>query len=480
MKAFMESDGVWKELLPSGLRSPTSDLVTETETPNSTITTEHSKNYLIRMRAQELQKTLTFSGSTKLGANDGQTSPLYRTIDSIKQTKIFPGRIKKRVVLKNGNVNLCKEHIDKRSKRYLQDLFTTMVDIQWRWNLLVFAMGFILSWLGFSVLWWLICFSHSDFDNLDNNEWIPCVMNVKSFTSAFLFSIETQHTIGYGSRYTTEECPEAIFVMCMQSVVGVMIQCFMVGFVFAKLSRPQKRSQTLMFSRNAIVCLRDSKLCLMFRICDVRNRSHIIGASVSAQIISRKVTQEGEVISYYHTYIPVKFDNSNANVLLIWPATIVHEIDEKSPFYNLSSDEMMREKFEIIVILEGTIESTGQSVQARSSYLPSEILWGHRFEQLVSYRRESGEYRVDYGRFNNTYEVDTPLCSAKDYYKYQQFIAEQQNSVNRNINFIEFVPKRSNSDETRAHSTDCTVCSINGNTIIGSSLSNRQLPENTV
>ena len=73
--------------------------------------------------------------------------------------------------------------------------------------------------------------------------------------------------LGYGSRYTTEECPEAVFVMCMQSVVGVMIQCFMVGFVFAKLSRPQKRSQTLMFSRNAIVCLRDSKLCLMFRVC---------------------------------------------------------------------------------------------------------------------------------------------------------------------------------------------------------------------
>ncbi len=68
---------------------------------------------------------------------------------------------------------------------------------------------------------------------------------------------------------------------------------------------------------------------------DVRNRSHIIGASVSAQIISRKVTQEGEVIPYYHTQIDVKFDNSDENVFLIWPATIVHEINERSPFYNV-------------------------------------------------------------------------------------------------------------------------------------------------
>lgn len=53
------------------------------------------------------------------------------------------------------------------------------------------------------------------------------------------------------------------------------------------------------------------------------------------------------------------------------------------------------------------------TTQARSSYLPSEILWGHRFEPLMSFKKESGEYEVDYALFNNTREVDTPLCSAK-------------------------------------------------------------------
>ena len=201
MKAFMESEGVWQELIPSGVQSPTSDIAVESETPNSTVTSQHSKHYLCRPKAQTLHKNLSFPGVNKLNAIDGQNTPLYRTINGFKETKIFPGRIKKRVVLKNGNVNLCKEHIDKRSKRYLQDLFTTMVDIQWRWNLLVFAMGFGLSWLGFAVLWWLIAFSHSDFDHLNNETWVPCVNNVKSFASAFLFSIETQHTIGIPYSY---------------------------------------------------------------------------------------------------------------------------------------------------------------------------------------------------------------------------------------------------------------------------------------
>ncbi|KAL3196510.1 hypothetical protein MRX96_045197 [Rhipicephalus microplus] len=261
---------------------------------------------------------------------------------------------------------------------------------------MVFSMGFILSWLVFAIIWWLIMFAHGDFDPHEG-EWTPCIVEVTSFTSAFLFSLETQHTIGYGSRAITPECPEAVFILCMQSITGVMIQCFMAGIVFAKLS------------------------ALLFRVGDMR-KSHIIGTSISAQIIRRKVTAEGEVIPYYHTQLDVRFDAGTDSILFIWPATIVHEINETSPFYNMSAEDVLREKFEIVVILEGTIESTGQSIQARSSYLPSELLWGHRFEQLVRFQKDSSEYLVDYSKFNNTYEVETPLCSARDFYEYQRML----------------------------------------------------------
>ena len=55
------------------------------------------------------------------------------------------------------------------------------------------------------------------------------------------FLKETQHTIGYGSRQTTNECTVAIIVMSLQSVIGCLFQAFMVGLVFAKLARPQTR-----------------------------------------------------------------------------------------------------------------------------------------------------------------------------------------------------------------------------------------------
>lgn len=72
--------------------------------------------------------------------------------------------------------------------------------------------------------------------------------------------------------------------------MGVFIQAFMVGIVFAKLARPIKRAQTLLFSRNAIICHRDGIPCLMFRVGDMR-KSHIIEAHVRAQIIRKKVSK---------------------------------------------------------------------------------------------------------------------------------------------------------------------------------------------
>jgi potassium inwardly-rectifying channel subfamily J len=331
-----------------------------------------------------------------------------------RQSRISSRRVRRRVVFKQGECNVIQTNVAKRHRRYLQDIFTTLVDAQWRWTLLVFALNFVLSWLAFALVWYAIAAAHGDLSVREpGNETKPCVVGLDSFGASFLFSVETQHTIGYGSRSTTEECPEAVIVMCIQCITGVMIQAFMVGIVFAKLSRPKKRTQTLLFSRNAVICQRDGQLCLIFRVGDMR-RSHIIEAHVRAQLIKQRVTIEGEIIPFYQHELKVGGDGAEDDrIFFIWPTTIVHKIDESSPLYRLSASDMLRERFEVVVILEGVVESTGMTTQARSSYLPSEVLWGHRFESMMCFRKERGEYEVDYSRFNNTYEVETPLCSAE-------------------------------------------------------------------
>jgi len=54
---------------------------------------------------------------------------------------------------------------------------------------------------------------------------------------------------------------------------------------------------------------------------------------------------------------------------------------------------------QIVVILEGMVEATGMTTQARASYLPSEVLWGHRFQNMISLSKRNG-YKVNFQRFN--------------------------------------------------------------------------------
>lgn len=137
-------------------------------------------------------------------------------------------KARRRAVLKNGDCNVVQVHIAERGRRFLQDIFTTLVDAQWRWTFLTFVMSFLLSWLAFAMMWWLIAYSHGDFleENRSNTSWVPCVVNIDGFVSCFLYSIETQHSTGYGSRAPTSECLEALFLLCVQSIIGVMIQVF--------------------------------------------------------------------------------------------------------------------------------------------------------------------------------------------------------------------------------------------------------------
>lgn len=56
------------------------------------------------------------------------------------------------------------------------------------------------------------------------------------------------------------------------------------------------------------------------------------------------------------------------------------------------------------------------TAQVRTSYLPGEILWGHKFKPLITYQKFNCRYRIDYSDFHTTIPIpDMPECSAKDY-----------------------------------------------------------------
>ncbi|KAM5309580.1 inward rectifier potassium channel 16 isoform 1-T14 [Glossophaga mutica] len=312
-------------------------------------------------------------------------------------------RARRRLLHKDGSCNVYFKHIFGEWGSYVVDIFTTLVDIKWRHMFVIFSLSYILSWLIFGSIFWLIALHHGDL--LNNPDITPCVDNVHSFTGAFLFSLETQTTIGYGYRCVTEECSVAVLTVILQSILGCIINTFIIGAALAKMATARKRAQTIRFSYFALIGMRDGKLCLMWRIGDFRP-NHVVEGTVRAQLLRYSEDSEGRMTMAFKDLKLV-----NDQIILVTPVTIVHEIDHESPLYALDRKAVAKDNFEILVTFIYTGDSTGTSHQSRSSYVPREILWGHRFNDVLEVKRKY--YKVNCLQFEGSVEVYAPFCSAK-------------------------------------------------------------------
>lgn len=72
-------------------------------------------------------------------------------------------------------------------------------------------------------------------------------MEVKTLTGAFLFSLESQTTIGYGFRCITEECPVAIVLLIFQLVITMVLEIFITGTFLAKVQDPKLNKSTILY-----------------------------------------------------------------------------------------------------------------------------------------------------------------------------------------------------------------------------------------
>lgn len=360
-----------------------------------------------------------FGGKIVYGIKKGS----HRIKNEIRKShtlNALPTQLKPRAILKDGEYNILQPKFRWRYLHYLRDIFTSLVDAEWAWTAQVMILTFAASWLTFALLWWLIAFVHKDLHDEHlpatqaENGWIPCVLNIYGFHSCFLYSLETQSTMGYGLRAITEECPEAIFLLCAQCIIGTFIDSFTVGVVFAKLTRPRLTAYTVQFSKNAVICLRDGAYCLMLRIGDIR-KSKLISVNIKAFVIHTITTEEGEYLTDYHSELEVRCDEAGNEPFLLWPITAVHKIEKSSPLYNISAKEMLNKKIELVVILDGVIESTGQNTHAKSSYLENEILWGQEFVNVISYNNDIDSYEVNFDYFEKMKTIPMPMCSAAEF-----------------------------------------------------------------
>jgi len=134
----------------------------------------------------------------------------------------------------------------------------------------------------------------------------------------------------------------------------------------------------------------------------------MVEGTAHAQLVKHLAHSTGKVEV---TYKDLKIEENN--IILATPTTIVHKISPGSPLYKVSLQDLRKESFELVVSFTYTDDCTGILHQTRTSYTPSEILWGQHFQEMIRVTRKS--YRVDYALFNHTVKVLVPELSAEEY-----------------------------------------------------------------
>lgn len=290
------------------------------------------------------------------------------------------GEQRQRYITKDGKCQVNPGAVDGRA-RFLSDVFTTLVDLRCGRFLLVFTVCYVATWMAFAQAYFLDAWLRGDLARGGDPERRPCYRNVDGFLSALLLSVESQMTIGYGYRRVTAQCAEGAALLMAQCIVGSVVDVLMTGCVFVKLSRPRKRAQTLVFSERCVVSARDGRLCLMFRVGDLR-QSHMVDAKIRARLVRSRLTAEGEFLPLEQAEINLGLDTGADRLFLVEPLTVVHVIDPASPLWETSALTLKRDRLEVVVILEGIVEASGVwSLVLQGSLpgiMPSPSIWpGH-------------------------------------------------------------------------------------------------------
>ncbi|KAK1800173.1 hypothetical protein P4O66_000230 [Electrophorus voltai] len=304
----------------------------------------------------------------------------------------------RRVLSKDGHNNARVDNLEGKMQLYLHDIWTTVLDMKWRYKLTLFISTFFTTWFAFGILYYLIGLKNGDIDIPPTSNHTPCIANVATLTSAYLFSLESQTTIGYGFRHINEECSLAILALVVQLVMTGLAEIFVTGAFLAKLARPKKRAESVRFSRYAVVCARQGKACVMVRVANMRN-SLLVQCQINGKLLSPYITEEGEKNLLHQVPVNFRLDSSDEWPFLVVPLTFYHELDESSPLAGLTAESLKTSDFELVLSLSASTESTGTFCQCRTSYTPQEFLWDCEFEPLI-FVAPRGRPIIDFGFFD--------------------------------------------------------------------------------
>lgn len=189
-----------------------------------------------------------------------------------------------------------------------------------------------------------------------------------AFENAFFFSVHTLTTVGYGNIYPTGSV--ANLISAIEAATGLMLFALITGLLYGRFSRPSAR---ILFSNHALIAPYQDGSSLQFRITNARSN---VLMDLEARVLLMTVNSADGQLK--RSFVDLPLERRRVYFFpLTW--TVVHPIDQESPFYGKTAQDLAASDAEILILLKGFDDTFSQVVHAQYSYRYDEIVWGAKF-----------------------------------------------------------------------------------------------------
>ncbi len=340
----------------------------------------HTKTYLLQLLATRYSPYLYSSMATSKINPGSITNP-----DTGFGTQA--GRIGGRFINRDGSVNIRKTGLPfwKRISVY-----SYLLELSWTQFIAVIILFYVLVNVLFTALYLLA--------GTDQLQGFIATTQWGKIKETFFFSTQSFTTVGYGRINPVGE--GADIISSIETMSGWLFFAIVTGLLYGRFTRPKAYIE---FSENALVSPYKAGVGLMFRMAPYKNIHQLTDARVAVNI-SLLVTENGEA---GYKFYQLKLERSRIDMFnMNW--TVVHPIDEESPLYNFTKNDLGASDFEVMVQVTGFDPIFSDQVLQLTSYTYKEIVWGAKFTSMYHQSEDGSTTILELDKLSQYEKVDLP------------------------------------------------------------------------
>jgi inward rectifier potassium channel len=283
-----------------------------------------------------------------------------------------------RLIKDDGTYNIL------RKNKIRLSLYEYLISIKWRMFLVLTFFGFLVINLVFALLFYI---------NGPEHLKIPIISPAQDYVNCLYFSVQTFTSVGYG--FFNPQNNTSNILASLNAFTGLLSFALATGLLFARFSKPRVN---IIFSDNFLLTPFQDTYSIQLRLVNA-NDNNLLQMQSSANYTWTEKDSTGMPRRKFHR-LKLELD-----FIYLFPLnwTLVHKIDETSPFYQKTKQELIDMQGELLVFVRGFDDTYGDYIFKNKSYLMDEMEVDKVF--LPMYISKEGKNVLDINTINDVRDL---------------------------------------------------------------------------